>query len=384
MDPSRAISVDDLRRMARARLPRPVFDFIDGAADDERTLRANVADFESVRLVPRFLRDVSATRLDTTLLGAPVAAPLMIAPTGLATLVHPDADRVLATEAAAAGLPFALSTAAGTRLEDVAAVGPGRRWFQLYVFRDRSITEGLVERAAAAGYEALVLTVDVPVVGKRERDRRNGFTVPLALGPRSLLDFALRPRWCADIARHGMPTMRNFDIGGEAGGDRSHATLLNAQFDPGLTWEAIGWLRARWRGPLLVKGLLSLDDVLRAADHGVDAVVVSNHGGRQLDGVSSSIRALARWGAEASARVPLLVDGGFRRGSDIVKAVALGASAVMVGRPTLFAAAAGGAAGVRRCLRILTDEMHVTLAHLGAASIAELDRRCVDADGLRG
>jgi len=384
MDPSRAISVDDLRRMARARLPRPVFDFIDGAADDERTLRANIADFESVRLVPRFLRDVSATRLDTTLLGSPVAAPLLIAPTGLATLAHPDADRVLAAEAAAAGLPFTLSTAAGTRLEDVAAVGPGRRWFQLYVFRDRGITERLIERAAAAGYEALVLTVDVPVVGKRERDRRNGFTVPLRLGARSLVDFALRPRWCAGIARHGLPTMRNFDIGGAVGGDRSHAALVNAQFDPGLTWEAIGWLRERWRGPLLVKGLLSLDDVLRAADRGVDAVVVSNHGGRQLDGVSSSIRALADWGAEAGARVPLIVDGGFRRGSDVVKAVALGASAVMLGRPTLFAAAAGGAVGVRRCLQILTDEMHMTLAHLGAASIAEVDRRCVEVDARRG
>ena len=213
MNASRATSVHDLRRMARARLPRAVFDFVDGAACDERSARANVDDYGAVRFVPRLLRDVSRTSVATTLLGAPVAAPIAIAPTGLATMVHPDADRVLAREAARAGIPFVLSTAAGTTLEEVAAVGDGRRWFQLYVFRDRAITERLVDRAAAPGYDALVLTVDVPVVGKRDRDRRNGFTVPLRLTPATLLDFALHPRWCLDLARHGMPTMRNYELG---------------------------------------------------------------------------------------------------------------------------------------------------------------------------
>lgn len=383
MDVSRAISVEDLRTMARARLPRAVFDFIDGAAADERTLRANTADFESVRLVPRFLRDVSSTRLDATMLGAPSSAPLLIGPTGLATLAWPDAERLLAAEAAAAGIPFVLSTGAGNTIEEVASVGPGRRWFQLYVFRDRSITESMIERAAKAGYEALVLTVDVPVVGKRERDWRNGFTIPLRLGPRTLLDMARHPGWCLQVARHGAPRMRNFD-GARAGSDAmSHAALMNSQLDPSLTWEVLGWLRERWRGPILVKGLLALDDVLRAADAGADAVVVSNHGGRQLDGVGSSIRALAQWGDRAAARVPVLVDSGFRRGSDVVKAIALGATAVLVGRPTLYGAAAGGADGVRRCLQLLVDEMHVTLAHLGVASIAEVDRRCVDLGGVR-
>jgi len=241
----------------------------------------------------------------------------------------------------------------------------------------------MIERAAKAGYEALVLTVDVPVVGKRERDWRSGFTIPLRLGPRTMLDLARHPGWCLQVARHGVPRMRNFD-GARAGSDAmSHAALMNSQLDPSLTWEVLGWLRERWRGPILVKGLLALDDVLRAADAGADAVVVSNHGGRQLDGVGSSIRALALWGEQAAARVPVLVDSGFRRGSDVVKAIALGATAVLVGRPTLYGAAAGGADGVRRCLQLLVDEMHVTLAHLGVASIAEVDRRCVDLGGLR-
>lgn len=381
MNASRATSVHDFRRMARARLPRAVFDFVDGAACDERSARANVDDYGSVRFVPRLLRDVSRTSVATTLLGAPVAAPIAIAPTGLATMVHPDADRVLAREAARAGIPFVLSTAAGTTLEDVAAVGDGRRWFQLYVFRDRAITERLIERAEAAGYDALVLTVDVPVVGKRDRDRRNGFTVPLRLTPATLLDFALHPRWCLDLARHGMPTMRNYELG-DLGG-RSHAEVVGALYDPSLTWEALAWLRARWKGPLLIKGLLALDDVLRAADHGVEAVVVSNHGGRQIDGTSSTIRALADWGPQAAARVPLLVDGGIRRGSDVVAALALGAQGVLIGRPGLYAVGAGGAPAVRRMLATLVEEMHLTLAHLGAASIAELGRHCVEVDPRR-
>ena len=381
MNASRATSVHDLRRMARARLPRAVFDFVDGAACDERSARANVDDYGAVRFVPRLLRDVSHTSVATTLLGAPVAAPIAIAPTGLATMVHPDADRVLAREAARAGIPFVLSTAAGTTLEEVAAVGDGRRWFQLYVFRDRSITERLIERAEAAGYDALVLTVDVPVVGKRDRDRRNGFTVPLRLTPATLLDFALHPRWCLGLARHGMPTMRNYELG-DLGG-RSHAEVVGALYDPSLTWEALAWLRARWKGPLLIKGLLALDDVLRAADHGVEAVVVSNHGGRQIDGTSSTIRALADWGPQAAARVPLLVDGGVRRGSAVVAALALGAQGVLIGRPGLYAVGAGGAPAVGRMLATLVEEMHLTLAHLGAASIAELGRHCVEVDPRR-
>jgi (S)-mandelate dehydrogenase len=256
-------------------------------------------------------------------------------------------------------------------------VGAGHRWFQLYVFRNRQITEDLIERAEAAGYEALVLTVDVPVVGKRRRDVRNGFTIPLKLTPASILDFSMHPRWCLDIWRHGVPAMRNFAEALEGSGASSHAALMNSQLDPGLNWDIVGWLRQRWEGPILIKGILSLEDARAAASHGVDGIVISNHGGRQLDAVSSSIRALEEIGPELGSKIPLFLDGGVRRGSDIVRAVALGAQAVLIGRPTLYAAAAGGADGVRRCLEILIEDMHRTLAQIGRASIAEVDRDCL-------
>ena len=374
---SRALSVADLRLMARRRLPRAVFDFIDGAADDECTLAANTSDFDSIWLKQRILAGVATTSLQSRILGSDAAAPLMIGPTGLANMTCPDADLVLAREAAAAGIPFVLSTSSGSTLEDVAATGSGRRWFQLYVFRDRGITERLIARAQAAGYEALVITVDVPVVGRRRRDVRNGFTIPLALTPASLLDFALHPRWCLDIWRHGVPTMRNFAealAGSEAA---SHAALMNSQLDPAVDWRIIGWLRERWKGPILIKGILALEDALEAVAQGADGIVVSNHGGRQLDGVPSSLRALEEIAPAVGSKVPLFLDGGIRRGSDIVRARALGAQAVLIGRPTLYAAAAGGAAGVRHCLQILTDDMHRTLAQIGRASIDDVDRDCL-------
>jgi (S)-mandelate dehydrogenase len=363
--------------MAQRKLPRAVFDFIDGAADDEQTLRANMSDFDALKLKQRVLADIPATSLGCTILGLPSAAPLMIGPTGLANMTWPHADLLLAREAAGAGIPFVLSTGSGSTLEEVAAVGPGRRWFQLYVFKDRGITAKLVERARAGGYEALVLTVDVPVVGRRRRDVRNGFTVPLTLTPSSVLDFALHPRWCLDVWRHGVPAMRNFADALAGSGASSHAAMMNSQLDPTLNWGVVAWLRERWKGPILIKGILELDDAMEAAAHGVDGIVVSNHGGRQLDGVPSSIRALQQIGPVLGSRLPLFVDGGVRRGSDIVRALALGAQAVLIGRPTLYAAAAGGADGIRRCLEILVDDMHRTLAQMGRASIAEVDPDCL-------
>jgi isopentenyl diphosphate isomerase/L-lactate dehydrogenase-like FMN-dependent dehydrogenase len=377
MNLDRAVTVADLRLLARRRLPRAVFDFIDGAADDERTLRANLSDFDAILLKQRILADVAATRLDCSILGAPAAAPLLIGPTGLANLTCPHADLILAREARSAGIPFVLSTSSGSTLEEVAGVGKGERWFQLYVFKDRSITERLIERAQAAGYQAMVLTVDVPVVGKRRRDVRNGFTIPLTLTPASILDFAMHPRWCLEIWRHGVPTMRNFSDAIAGTGAASHAALMNSQLDPTLNWKVLAWLRERWHGPILIKGILALEDAIEAVAQGVDGIVVSNHGGRQLDGVPSSISALAQIGPAIGRKVPLFLDGGVRRGSDVVRAVALGAQAVLVGRPTLYAAAAGGARGVRRCLQILTEDMHRTLAQIGRASIADVDEDCL-------
>lgn len=384
MSLARAITIADLRLLAKRRLPRAVFDYVDGAADDEGTLRANMADFDALKLKQRILANVGATRLDTSILGVPAAAPLMVGPTGLANVTWPDADMILARETAAAGIPLVLSTYSGSTMEEAASVGAGRRWFQLYVFKDRDITEGLIRRAQAAGFEALVVTVDVPVVGKRRRDVRNGFTVPLTLTPSSILDFALHPRWCLDLLRHGVPTTRNL-AGARAGGRAAlHAAVVNSQLDPALGWEIIPWLRDRWKGPLLIKGILSLEDAAQAVARGADGIVISNHGGRQLDGVPSSIQALEHIGPRLGARIPLFLDGGVRRGSDIVKAVALGAQAVLIGRPTLYAAAAGGAEGVRRCLQILFEDMHRTLAHLGRSSMSEVDADCLARAGLAG
>ena len=377
MNLTRAVTVADLRLVARRKLPRAVFDFIDGAADDECTLRANMADFDAIHLKQRILADVAATSLACNVLGSPSAAPLLIGPTGLANMAWPDADLILAREAASAGIPFVLSTGSGSTLEEAAAVGPGRRWFQLYVFKDRGITEKMIERAQAARYEALVLTVDVPVVGKRRRDVRNGFTIPLALTPASILDFALHPRWCLDIWRHGVPAMRNFADALAGNSAASHAALMNSQLDPTLNWKTVAWLRERWQGPILIKGILSLEDAMEAAAHGVDGIVVSNHGGRQLDGVPSSIQALAQIGPELGSRLPLFLDGGVRRGSDVVRALALGAQAVLIGRPTLYGAAAGGARGVRRCLEILIEDLHRTLAQIGRSSIVDVDGDCL-------
>jgi (S)-mandelate dehydrogenase len=377
MSLKRAVTVADLRLMARRKLPRAVFDFIDGAADDEGTLRANMADFDALKLKQRILANVGVTRLDASILGSPAAAPLMIGPTGLANLTWPHAEMILAREAAAAGIPLVLSTYSGSTMEEVASVGPGRRWFQLYVFKDHAITEDLIRRAQAAGFEALVITVDVPVVGKRRRDVRNGFTIPLTLTPGSVLDFALHPRWCLDIWRHGVPTMRNFSGSLAGTSASSHAALLNSQLDPALTWEIIPWLRARWQGPLLIKGILSLEDATEAVAQGADGIIISNHGGRQLDGVPSSIKALEQIAPKLGSQVPLFLDGGVRRGSDIVRAVALGARAVLIGRPTLYAAAAGGADGVRRCLQILFEDMHRTLAQIGRSSMSDVDADCL-------
>ena len=377
MNLKRAVTVADLRLIARRKLPRAVFDFIDGGADDECTLRANVGDFDAIKLKQRILADLPATTVGCTILGSPSAAPLMIGPTGLANMTWPHADLILANESATAGIPFVLSTGSGSTLEEVAGVAPGRRWFQLYVFKDRSITEKLVARAQAAGYEALVLTVDVPVVGKRRRDVRNGFTIPLTLTPASILDFALHPRWCLDIWRHGVPEMRNFADAIAGTGAASHAALMNSQLDSTLNWNVVAWLRERWKGPILIKGILELEDALEAVAHGVDGIVVSNHGGRQLDGVPSSIRALQQIGPRLGSQLPIFVDGGVRRGSDVVRAVALGAQAVMIGRPTLYAAAAGGANGVRRCIEILIEDMHRTLAQIGRSSMADVDADCL-------
>lgn len=290
--------IADMRSAARRRLPRAVFDFIDGGAEDERTLAENREGFARIRFAPRVLRDVSNRSLATRILGEPSAAPLFIAPTGLAALACPAADVHLAQAAAGAGIPFTLSTSASATIEEVATatstagVAHSRNWFQLYVFRNREVTHDLMDRALASGYRTLVVTLDVPVLGKRERDLRNRFTVPLRPTLAGLWDLMLHPRWCAQVLRAGTPRLKNYTGYASGVSTASLAAWINSELDPTLCWDDIRALRARWPGPMLLKGIVRADDVLAARQAGVDGVVISNHGGRQLDGAPATIDAL--------------------------------------------------------------------------------------------
>jgi (S)-mandelate dehydrogenase len=373
-DMLRLRSIEDLRRAARRRLPAAVFDFFDGGAEDELTLRDNRAAFDRRRLLPRVLRGVAAIDTTTSVAGAAAKAPIVIAPTGAAGFGRPGADVAIARSAAAFGIPYTLSSSATASIERIAREAPGRLWFQPYVLRDQAFFHRLIDRAEAAGYEALVVTVDMPVGGKRERDYRRDFAIPFAFTLRNVLDFASRPRWALSLARHGLPVLENLVGLARSGSDISAiASSVGRDYDSGFDWQQLQSLRERWRRRLLVKGILHPADAERAATIGCDGVVVSNHGGRQLDGAVASIDALPAIAAAVGDRIDVLLDSGVRRGSDIVKALALGAQAVMIGRATLYGASAAGEAGARRALEILTDELARTMRLCGARSIAQID-----------
>ena len=372
-------TISDLREEARRRLPRAVFDFMDGAAEDELTARRNQDDFRRLEFEPCMLVDVSRRELGTTILGQPARMPVIIAPTGLSALVWPQAEMALARAGQVCGIPVAVSMCASVSLEQVAeAATDGRRWFQVYVFRDRDLVRSLLKRARAAGYEALVVTVDVPVLGQRERDHRNGFTVPLRLSTRMLRELLRCPRWSYGVTRHGVPTMENFL--GKDGRKKDIATLshlMTSNMDASLTWSDLSWLRDSWQGKVVVKGILSPADALEAIKRGADAVVVSNHGGRQLDGAPSSIASLPAVVRAVSGRAEVYVDGGIRRGSDVAKALALGARAVLVGRATLYGAAVAGELGAHHALSILHAELDRCLALLGCAAVDSLSEQYI-------
>jgi isopentenyl diphosphate isomerase/L-lactate dehydrogenase-like FMN-dependent dehydrogenase len=375
----RVDNVADLRRAARRALPRSVFEFVDGGAEDETTLRRNRGDFGDLALVPRVLRDVSVVDTATTVLGQRVAVPVLAAPTGLSTLVHPRGEVGIASGVHAAGSLYLLSGAAACTPEAVAAAATGTRpWFQLYLWRDRGRARELISRAHAAGFAALAISVDVPVAGRRERDHRNGFTIPPRIGPRTIAQGLARPRWSAGFVRGG-----GLSLGAMRGprGPVAFAARVNAQMDPSLTWADLEWLREEWDRPLLVKGILHPDDAVRAVAAGVDGVVVSNHGGRQLDGAVSSIAALPAVVAAVGNGAEVFLDGGVRRATEVAKALALGARACLVGRPVLFGLAAGGDDGARRAIELLREELRTTMALLGCAAVDELGRDHVRAAG---
>jgi L-lactate dehydrogenase (cytochrome) len=372
------VNIEDLRRRARRRLPKVVFDFIDGGAMDERTLAANRADFEALELLPRMLVDVSQRTLKTTVLGREIAMPLMVAPTGISGLATPKGEVHAARAAEAAGTIYCLSTTATCSIEEIAATTTQPFWFQLYVMRDRGATRSMVERAAAAKCGALVLTIDLAVQGRRERDHYNGFTVPPRVTARNVLEVLARPRWLVEMAFGPRMTFANFvDETTAGGGFIDLGKHINAQFDQSVTWKDVDWLRSIFPGPVVIKGVLTAHDARLAADHGAAGVIVSNHGARQLDHVPSSIRALPEVVEAVGDRIEVYLDSGVRRGSDIAKALALGARAVLVGRPFLYGMGALGPPGAARAFEMLRDELDNCMALLGAPALAALDRSFV-------
>ncbi len=375
-----AANIADLRLIARRRLPRGVFDYVDGGAEDEVTYRRNSSDYHNWEFVPSVLRDVSHIDTSTTLLGRPLPMPVVLAPTGFTRIVEPEGELSVARAAARHDIPYSLSTLGTRSIEEVADAGAGgRNWFQVYVWKDRGLVRNMIERAAACGYEALCITVDLAVPGRRERDVRNGMTLPPKLGLDMLLDGMRRPSWTWRFITAEPITFSN--VVGLTDHDGSSAvalsSLIHDQFDASLSWSDIEWFRSVWEGPIIIKGIQSVADARRAVEHGVDAIAVSNHGGRQLEGAPTPIELIEPIVQEVGAEAEIICDGGARRGSDILKALALGARAVMVGRPYLYGLGAGGEKGVDWVLEFLAQTMRSTMALTGVRSVGEVGRDLV-------
>jgi L-lactate dehydrogenase (cytochrome) len=372
---NRAASVADLRRMARRRLPGGVFDYIDGGAEDERSLAANVEAFGRVGYRPRVLRGLGSVEIGSHLLGQPVSYPLALAPTGFTRIADPDGELAVARAAARAGLPYTLSTLGTRSIEEVRAVSDGRLWFQVYAWRDRGLLLEMIQRARAGAYEALVLTVDTAVLGRRERDVRRGFSLPPQIGWRTAVDGARHPAWT--LAFVTSEPIRFANVTGRSVGDGTTPVTLsdyiNSQFDQGLSWSDVEWMRANWNGALVLKGIQSVADARLAADAGVDAIALSNHGGRQLDGAPAPFDLVGPVAEAVGGRTEIICDGGVRRGSDIVKAVAAGATACMAGRAYLYGLGAAGERGVDRVLEWFAADLRRTMTLLGAGSVSDLD-----------
>jgi L-lactate dehydrogenase (cytochrome) len=371
--------IDDLRTLARRRVPKAFFDYADSGSYGEYTLRANRTDLEAIKLRQRVLVDVSERNLATTIMGRKIAAPLILAPIGLCGMQHGDGEILSARAANEAGIPFTLSTMSVGSIEDVAE-GTGKPfWFQLYVIRDHGFSRSLMERAIAAKVDTLVLTVDLQVLGQRHKDIKNGLTVPPEFRIKNVIDIATKPAWLWSIIKGKSKTFGN--ISGHVPGMenvKSLAKWTNDQFDPALNWKDVEWIRKFWPGRLVIKGILDVDDARLAIKTGADAIVVSNHGGRQLDGTSSSIAMLPRVADAVGGDTDILFDGGIRSGADIMRALALGAKACLIGRAYIYGLGAGGQAGVAKAIDILEKELSVTMALTGVNRIADIDGRVLE------
>lgn len=384
LSPPNVINIEDLRRLAHRRLPRVVFDYLDGGAGDEITLRENERAFRQVIFRPRQAVDVGTVNTQTRVLGQTISFPAILAPVGYSRMMHTAGDVAAAHAAGEAGTGYVLSTISGYRLEDVRAASEGPCWYQLYLVGGRETAEDSIERARKAGYSALVITIDTPVAGNRERDPRNGMKELLSGSLWQKMMFSpqvlARPRWLAGFLRGGgMPRLENIVLQGR--GPMPLVDVTAALSLSVVTWNDLRWIREHWAGPIVVKGVLTADDARRSIDAGAAAIVVSNHGGRQLDSVSATLRVLPEIAATVGDQLEVLMDGGVRRGSDIVKAMCLGARAVLIGRAYAYGLAAAGEAGVARALQILREDVDRTLRLVGCASVSELNRSYVKIPG---
>lgn len=372
----KCLNVDDLRRLASRRLPRPIRSYLEGGSDDEVTLARNQSTFRDFALLPRSMQNVEQVDGSARVLGTRVEWPLVVAPTGMPVLFHPSGEIGLARAARDSGALYTLSTMASQSIEEVSVAVGAPMLFQLYVFRDRGLTRDLIKRARAAGFAGLMLTVDVQVPANRERDKRCGMIIPPRPTLRTVLEFARKPKWCLDILLNGPFRLANFS-GARATPGTSLLQFITDQFDPSTTWKDLEWVAKEWGGPIAIKGILRASDALEALRSGASAVVVSNHGGRQLDSVAAPMDVLAEIRHQVGDTGEIIVDGGIRRGTDMLKAISLGADACMTGRPGLYGLAAGGEAGARHAFKLLRSEYERGMALLGSACHSDIDETCV-------
>jgi len=368
-----AVSIEDLRLKAKRKLPRCIFDFYDGGAEDELTLNANRQSFQNVMLTPRILRGVDKVDTRVDMLGETCGLPIAIAPTGALGYGKHGADLAIAKAAAAKGLIYTLSSSATTSIEHIAREAPGRHWFQAYILKNKDFFYSLIDRAQAAEYEGLMITVDLPVGGKRERDNKNKFAIPFKLNSRVALDFLAHPLWLGELFYNGMPVLENMvGLEGQNRGINHLASSVGRNYDPAFNWGDLKRIRDYWHKKLIIKGVMHPEDAVRLMEMGCDAVVVSNHGGRQLDTANSTLSALPTIVKAIDGKIPVLLDGGIRRGSDILKAIALGANGVLTGRATLFGAISSGQPGATHALNILQEELIRTMQLCGVSEINQI------------
>jgi len=373
----KVFNIEDLRKIARNKLPKPLFNYIDGGADDETNVRGNSHAFDSVRLVPEYLIDVAKIDTSTKVLGREISMPLFLAPTGMTRLFHHDGETAVSKAAAKAGTYYSLSTVGSTSIEDVAAACDGPKCFQIYVMKDRSLTREFIQRCKDANYDSLTLTVDIPVAGNRERELRYGFSMPPKLNLAGIVGFAARPGWVYRALTHPKAILANVAHKIPEGSSQSTSLIeyIASQFDPSVTWDDLEWMIAEWGGPFAIKGILSASDARKAVDRGVSAILVSNHGGRQLDGALSAFDALGPIVDEVGGECEIICDGGIRRGTHVLKALARGATACSMGRPYLYGLAAGGQAGVSKAVELLRAEIVRGMGLIGCRKISEISSK---------